>query len=108
ESPDNTAPPTRRTATHRDGSDRNSACRCGRGARAASCRKARGPARPGRASAFREIKLERGAINLGERGEIGDRRALIDLVHGQPDKAKLGDRAVMMDEARIGGAAGGA
>src|SRR4029077_1091252 len=38
-------------------------------------------------------------------GEIGEIDALVDLVHGLPDEAELGDRAIGLDEPGIRGAA---
>src|SRR5258708_36429828 len=58
--------------------------------------------------AEREIEVERRAVDVGEGGEVGERHALVDLMHGEADEAELGQRAVMMDEARIGRATGGA
>src|SRR5258708_27502254 len=57
--------------------------------------------------AEREVEIERGAVDVGEGGEVGERHALVDLVHGEADEAELGQRAVMMDEPRIGRATAG-
>ena len=46
-------------------------------------------------------------IDPRQRLEIGDRHALVDLVHGLADQAELDHRAVVLDEARVRGAAGG-
>src|SRR6185312_1155798 len=60
-----------------------------------------------RGNSAREIKVERGGVDVGELGHVGERHALVDLVHGEADQAELGDRAEMMDEARVRRAAGG-
>src|SRR5215470_6902203 len=59
-------------------------------------------------SGRREIEVEHRAVDVGERRKIGDGHALVHLVHGKADEAKLCHRAVAMDEAGIRGAAGGA
>src|SRR6185312_9506503 len=59
-------------------------------------------------SCFGKISLEHEPVDLGQARDIGDRYALISLVHGLTDHAELGDRAISMDEPRIRGAASGA
>src|SRR5712692_3428375 len=56
--------------------------------------------------AERKVEFERGAVDVGEGSDVGERHALVDLVHGEADETKLRERAVVMDEARIGRAAG--
>ena len=60
---------------------------------------------PGHALA--EPFLEEALVDVGQRLEVGERDALVDHVHGLADQSELHDRAVILDEARIGGAAGG-
>ena len=54
-----------------------------------------------------EIAVDNRPINRGQRAQVGDRHALVDLVHGLPDQAEFHHRAIGGDEARVGGAAGG-
>ena len=49
----------------------------------------------------------RRAIDRRQRPQLGDRHALIGLVHRLPDQPELRHRAVARDEPRIGGAAAG-
>src|SRR6516225_9747423 len=53
-----------------------------------------------------EIPVEDLAIDRGERDEVGNRRALVDLMHGLPNQAKLQDGAEIPDEAGVRRAAG--
>src|SRR5262249_62413436 len=59
-------------------------------------------------SGWVEEQAEKSVVNLGQRGEVGKRYAFVDLVHRLSDKPELGDRATGLNEARVGGAAGGA
>ena len=59
-------------------------------------------------SGMLEVEAEKGAVDRGQLGEIGELDPLVDLVHRLPDEAELGDRAIGLDEPRIRGAAGGA
>src|SRR4029077_15648572 len=54
-----------------------------------------------------EIFFDDPPIHRRQRDEIGDRRAFVDAVHGLPDQAEFQHRAIILDEARIRGAAGG-
>jgi hypothetical protein len=47
------------------------------------------------------------AVDLGQRLQIGKRDMLVDHVHRLADEAEFDHRAVILDEARIRGAAGG-
>ena len=47
------------------------------------------------------------AINCRQGGEIGDRHALVDGMHGLADQAEFHHRAILRDEARIGCTAAG-
>src|SRR5262249_26386465 len=58
-----------------------------------------------RALSLREIEVEHRLVDVSEGDDVGGRHALVDLVHGEPDEAELGDRAELMDETRIRGAA---
>src|SRR5438105_15692754 len=49
-----------------------------------------------------------GFVDRDELRDIGDRDALVGLVHRLADEAEFGDRAIGLDKARIGGAAAGA
>ena len=51
-------------------------------------------------------RVEKGSVDLGQVGEIGERDPLVDLVHRQADQTELGDRAMRLNKARIRGAAG--
>ncbi len=53
-----------------------------------------------------EIPIQNRPVDGGEGGEVGHRRALVDLVHGLPDQPELEHRTIILDEARVGGAAG--
>src|SRR6476661_6482326 len=55
-----------------------------------------------------KIAVQDAAINSCQLLQIGDRRALVDLVHGLADQAKLDHRTIARDKARVRGAAGGA
>src|SRR5271169_1600016 len=69
------------------------------------------PSRPSgtrRRSGISEEQVEEGAVDLGQGDEIGEIDPLIGLVHGPPDEAEFGDRAISMEKARIRSAAGGA
>src|SRR5689334_23011132 len=59
-------------------------------------------------SGRRKIQVEHRAVDVGERREIADGHALVHLMHGEADEAELRHRAVAVDEAGVGGAAGGA
>src|SRR5947199_337388 len=50
--------------------------------------------------------VEEGFVDRDELRDIGDRDALIGLVHRLADEAEFGDVAIGLDKARIGGAAG--
>src|ERR1700733_2229862 len=54
-----------------------------------------------------EILLNNPPVHRGERDEVGNWRAFVDLMHGLADQAEFQHRTVILDEARIGGAAGG-
>ena len=83
-----------------------------RGRRAPGARRRRPPAapRPRRRcrSCAAEEAVEKGFVDRGQPGDVGELDALVDLVHRLADEAELGDRAMRLDEARVGGAAGGA
>src|SRR5579859_5803732 len=51
-----------------------------------------------------EIAVENAAV---DRGEISGRNPLVDFVHGGVHEAELDHRAIVLDEARIRGAARG-
>src|SRR5580692_3767705 len=55
-----------------------------------------------------KIQLERGAVDRGEGGEVGDGDGFVHLVRGEVQEPELGAGAGAVDEARVGGAAGGA
>src|ERR1700682_4101472 len=55
-----------------------------------------------------EIAIQHAAIDSCQFLQIGNRRTLVDLVHGLADQAELDHRAIAGDEARIRGAARGA
>ena len=42
-----------------------------------------------------------------QRDDVGDRRAFVDRMHGLADQAEFEHRAIILDEARVRGAAGG-
>ncbi len=54
-----------------------------------------------------EERVEEGAVDRRKLGEVGERHALVDLVHGVADEAELDHRADALEEARIRGAAAG-
>jgi len=54
-----------------------------------------------------EITLQHALVDIGQRGNIGDRHVLVDFVHRLADEAEFRDRAVILDEAGIRGAAAG-
>src|ERR1017187_4645084 len=56
---------------------------------------------------LREIFVDDIPINRRQRAQVGDRHALVHLMHGLPDQAEFHHRAMGEDEARIGGAAAG-
>src|SRR5215472_8779732 len=58
-------------------------------------------------SACGEKTVEDALVDPGQPLDIGERYFLVHLVHGAADHAELGDGAVVLDESRIGGAAGG-
>src|SRR5476649_2531858 len=58
-------------------------------------------------SSGREITVEHRLEDARQHLEVGDRTLLVDLVHALADQAELEHRAVVADEARVGGAAGG-
>src|SRR5439155_19016781 len=60
------------------------------------------------ASGTVEVQAEKGLVDLGQTGEVGELDPLVDLVHGQSDQAELGDGTIGLDEAGVRGAAGGA
>ena len=47
-------------------------------------------------------------VDVRQALEVGDRDAFVGLVHSAPDQPQLGHRAVVLHEARVRGAAGGA
>src|SRR5437764_3384574 len=55
--------------------------------------------------ALSEISIQNLAIHRGQRGEIRDAGAFVDLMHGRSDQAEFEHGAIMLDEARIGRAA---
>ena len=72
--------------------------------------------RPGRAAGralfdegglLAEILVDDLPVNRRQRAQVGDRHALVDLMHGLPDQAEFHHRAISRDETRIGRAAGG-
>src|SRR3954454_2179544 len=60
-----------------------------------------------RADSLFEIAIEDVAIHRGERGQVGDRRALVHLMHGLPDQAEFEHRAIVLDETCVRRAASG-
>ena len=50
---------------------------------------------------------DEGFVDLRQRLEVGDGDTFVDHVHGLADEAEFDDRAIVLDEPRIGGAAGG-
>src|SRR6476646_3361980 len=54
-----------------------------------------------------KILIDHPPVDRSQRDEIGDRRAFIDLMHGLADQTEFQNRAIILDETRIGGAAGG-
>src|SRR4029077_17171586 len=54
-----------------------------------------------------EIFFDDPPIHRGQRDQVGDRGAFVDAVHGLPDQAEFQHRAIILDETRIRGAAGG-
>ena len=54
-----------------------------------------------------EVVGEQAGVDPLQRLDVGDRDALVDLVHRRAVQAELDDRAVVLDEARVRGAAGG-
>src|SRR5437868_1635204 len=52
-----------------------------------------------------EVFIQREPINFRQPLEVAQRHALVDRVHGLPDEAELDHRAILRDEARVGGAA---
>ena len=46
-------------------------------------------------------------VDRGQRGEVGERHPLVDLVHGVADEAELDHRADVLEEARVRRAAAG-
>src|SRR5689334_5413126 len=54
-----------------------------------------------------EIPLEDPAVCGGQRCEVGHRGALVDLMHALTHQTEFEHRAVILDEARVGGAAAG-
>ena len=84
----------------------------GRGACRARPRRLRTGGAAGRALSdagglLAEIPVDDLPVDRRQRAQIGDRHALVHLVHGLADQAEFHHRAMMRDEARIGGAAGG-
>src|ERR1035437_3767408 len=72
------------------------------------CLSWREPGKPGtRLRWLREIFVDDIPINRRQRAQVGDRHALVHLMHGLPDQAEFHYRAMGEDEARIGGAAAG-
>src|SRR5262249_41596828 len=54
-----------------------------------------------------EIALENPPIDRGQGREVGHAGALVDLMHGGAHEPELEHRAIVLDEARVRGAAGG-
>src|SRR6185312_6151880 len=54
-----------------------------------------------------EVAPDQPAVDGSQLFDLGDRRALVDRVHGGAHQAKLDDRAERANEAGVGGAAGG-
>src|SRR3569623_20380 len=54
-----------------------------------------------------DIAIQYAAIDFRQRLNVGDRRALVDLVHGLADEAELEHWAIIDDEARVRRAAAG-
>src|SRR5258707_9265495 len=54
-----------------------------------------------------EVALQDATVDRRQRLKIGDRHALVDLMHGLPEEAELDHRAIILDEARVRSAAGG-
>ncbi|MNT79258.1 hypothetical protein D3C72_2185750 [compost metagenome] len=50
---------------------------------------------------------DEGFVDARQRLEIGDGDTLVDHVHGLADKPEFDDRAMVLDEPRVRGAAGG-
>ena len=55
----------------------------------------------------REVVGEDAGIDRLQRVDVGDLHPLVDLVHAGADEADLDHRAMVLDEARVGGASGG-
>src|SRR6266849_7411210 len=51
--------------------------------------------------AEREVEVEHRGVDVGERGDVGEQNALVDLVLSEADEAELGEGAVAMNEARV-------
>ena len=64
-------------------------------------------ARPESNLANRKIPVQHVPVDRGQRHEVGGRDVLVDLVHLLAQQAELDHRAIILDEARIRGAAGG-
>src|SRR5215213_10277586 len=54
-----------------------------------------------------EIALQNVPVDRRERDEIGGRDVLVGLVHLLAEEAELDHRAIILDETRVRGAAGG-
>src|ERR1700719_2921804 len=55
-----------------------------------------------------EEQIEEGLIDIRKIVQVREFDPLVHLVHRQSDEAEFGDRTVGLDEARVGGASGGA
>src|ERR1043166_7482873 len=54
-----------------------------------------------------KIPIEYPSVDRCERGKLRGRHVLVDLMHGLADEAELEHRAIILDEARVRGAARG-
>src|SRR5271155_3240566 len=54
-----------------------------------------------------KILVDNAPVDRRQGDEVRDRHAFIDLMHGLPDQAEFQHGAVILDEACVGGAAGG-
>src|SRR3984957_10996048 len=55
-----------------------------------------------------KIPVQHAAINFRQLFQVGNRRTLVDGVHGLADQAELDDRTIASDKAGVRGAAAGA
>src|SRR3546814_2083003 len=74
----------------------------------AATRQRRGRRSPGSSGSSWQVACEHAAVDGREACEVVERDVLVHLMRGGVQQAELGDGAVVLDEARVRGAAGGA